>query len=198
MIKVTPYKADPLTKQRYHIPINITELIGEPATVNKSWMFSWNGSNHEYSIISDHIHGSGWLIKAEDKYAFINGSIVFDDWEPEKYYIIVWAVDEWGNARWVCYEANNISDSSTSSEKFLSMAHKSVWNTEVHCNMGYHIPRENIDLLSLLKPYCEKHHPMLFKKPIYYESLTHIISLRWGTWTNRAVAQVPEITEIFY
>ena len=34
----------------------------------------------------------------------MNGTITFEDWERGKYYIIVWCVDEYGNARIVAYD----------------------------------------------------------------------------------------------
>lgn len=101
-ISVKPYKSDELTKEDYEIRIDFEKLIGEKATIIPS-PASWAGADHLYYIdYPPNVKGGGYLVRVNKREAFVNGSIRFFDWEPEKYYIIIWAVDEYGNAKWIC------------------------------------------------------------------------------------------------
>ncbi|MEX0569601.1 MAG: hypothetical protein Q6363_010690, partial [Candidatus Njordarchaeota archaeon] len=72
-------------------------------------------------VSGDGVVGFGWLVRSDDRHAYVNGTITFSDWEPEKYYVIVWAVDEFGNARVVPYGVDCDSDSGkTSTWKVVS------------------------------------------------------------------------------
>ena len=99
---VDPQGVDPLTDENYKIPIDLVGLIGEPAKTSDAWRASWGGGlNDSFTVyeFKGRVHGGGFLYLVDDRHAFVNGTIMFGDWEPGKYYIIVWAVDEWGNAR---------------------------------------------------------------------------------------------------
>jgi len=107
-VGVYPYLSDPISGRNYTIPINFKKLIGDNATVingpsGDSWGGGLNDSFTEYEI-KGRVHGSGFLYLVDDKRAYVNGTITFEDWEQGKYYIIVWCVDEYGNARIVAYD----------------------------------------------------------------------------------------------
>ncbi len=106
-VHVYPHSVDPISGINYSIPISFTKLLGSNATTSDAWRASWGGGLSdgftEYEI-KGRVHGGGVLYLVDEKHAFINGTLTFDDWEPGKYYIIVWAVDEYGNARIVAYD----------------------------------------------------------------------------------------------
>ncbi|RLD99043.1 MAG: hypothetical protein DRI92_02980 [Aquificota bacterium] len=100
---VDPYGVDPLTGKDYRIPIDFVGLIGEPATVKEEKQ--WRGEDRENKEW-DVFEGEYSIARTNDRNAYIEGTIKFEDWDPGKYYIIIWSVDEWGNARWICYEVD--------------------------------------------------------------------------------------------
>ncbi len=113
-ISVEPYRPDPLTGKDYRIPIDFVRLIGNNATV--IYGEQWSGASGRYEI-PDRIaqtygvDGEGNITLTDEKHAYVSGIITFNNWEPNKYYVIIWCVDEYGNARVVPYCIDGNSDS---------------------------------------------------------------------------------------
>ena len=103
-VPVDPRDRDPLSGKNYRFTISFNKLIGTNATIIEEKQ--WRGENKENKNW-DVFEGTYSLVLTDNKDAYVEGTIKFDDWAPGTYYVIVWAVDEWGNARWVCYEVSD-------------------------------------------------------------------------------------------
>ena len=104
---MSPYLPDPISSKEYDIPIIFRKLIGNNATV--IYGEQWSGASGRYEI-PDRIaqtygvDGEGNITLTDEKHAYVSGIITFNNWEPNKYYVIIWCVDEYGNARIVAYD----------------------------------------------------------------------------------------------
>jgi len=63
---------------------------------------------------------------------------VFDDWSPGTYYVVIWAVDEWGNARYACYEVKDPPNKLTTS-RISTTNWGSVWDPEYDMYNYYYV-----------------------------------------------------------
>ena len=113
-VDVEPYLPDRISGIDYNITIDFQKLIGSKAIVR--YNVQWLNASGKYEIPDAitqtyGIDGEVYMMLIDKKHAYIDGTIVFNYWAPDEYYLIVWCVDEYGNARIVSYNpGKNVSD----------------------------------------------------------------------------------------